>query len=192
MAQVTFTIANGILEVADGGGMYSFHSADYRAKSIWNSSALRIVIYPILHELTPATRREWEFDDVTDFTINGVQYATVEDAVTNFNQIAGTNIGFNTKYPENLFSQHIDLDTSVDEQIVPAWVIAGHNAGYVIITAPSTNVGNIYVGEDDVSNESYALEPDRTITLEISDLSLIWVQSTVAGDSVNIIGVAKT
>jgi hypothetical protein len=192
MAQVTFTIANGILEVADGGGMYSYHSADYRAKSVWNSTRLRIVVYPILHELTPATRREWEADEVTQFILNGVIYGTVEGFVTNFNQIAGTNIGFNTKYPENLFSQHIELDTSVPLQVVPAWCITGHNAGYVILTAPSTNSGNVYIGEDDVSNESYALEPDRSITIEISDLSLIWAMNDTSGDHLGVIGVAKT
>jgi len=192
MAQVTFTIANGILEVADGGGMYSYHSADYRAKSIWNATRLRIVVYPILHELSPATRREWEADDVDQFILNGVQYGTVEGFVTNFNQIAGTNIGFNTKYPENLFSQNMELDTSVPQQVVPLWIQTDHNAGYVILTASSENSGNIYVGEDDVSSDSYALEPDRSITLEISDLSLIWVQCASAGDFLNVIGVAKT
>jgi hypothetical protein len=191
MAQVTFTIANGILEVADGGGMYSYHSADYRAKSVWNATRLRIVVYPILHELTPATRREWEADDVDQFILNGVQYGTVEGFVTNFNQIAGTNLGFNTKYPETLFSQDIELDTSIDQQVVPAWCIAGHNAGYVILTAPSTNTGNVYVGEDDVNSDSYAMEPDKSITLELSDLSLIWVQSTVPGEHLSVIGCAK-
>lgn len=192
MAQVIFTIANGILEVTDGGGLYTFHSADYRMKSRWNATRLKITVFPILHELTPASRMEWERDAVGEFVLNGVQYGTVEDLVTNFNQIAGTNIGFNTKYPENLFSQHIELDTSVDTQVAPAWVILGHNAGYVTLTTPSTNTGNVYVGEDDVNNGSYAMEPDKSITLEISDLSLIWVQSEVAGDHISVIGVAKT
>jgi hypothetical protein len=61
----------------------------------------------------------------------------------------------------------------------------------VILTAPSTNTGNIYVGESDVSNDSYALEPDRSITLELSDLSQIWVQSETPGDYINVIGAAK-
>ena len=100
-------------------------------------------------------------------------------------------MGFNTKYPELLFSQHFELDTSVDTQIVPAWCITGHNAGYVILTTPSTNTGTVYVGEDDVNNGSYAMEADKSITLEISDLSLIWVQSDTAGDHLNVIGVAK-
>ena len=192
MAQTTFTFANGGLEVVDGGGLYSFHATDYRAKSIWNGTALRIVIYSILHELTPATRREWEADDVSDFILNGTEYGTVEAFVEAFNAFAGASIGFNTKYPDLLFSQHIDLDTSVDEQVVPVWIQTGHNAGYVIITAPDSNTDDIYVGESDVSNDSYALEPDRSITLEISDLSLIWVQSATVGDSVDVIGVAKT
>ena len=191
MAQVTFTIANGILEVADGGGMYSYNSADFRARSIWNATKLRIVVYPILHELTPATRREWETDDVAQFILNGVQYGTVEGFVTNFNQIAGTNLGYNTKYPESMFSQAITLDTSVDEQVVPAWVIAGNNAGYVILTTPSTNTGNVFVGESDVNNTNYYLEPDKSITLEASDLSTIWVQSDTPSQVVMVIGFAK-
>ena len=192
MAQVTFTIANGILEVADGGGMYSYHSADYRAKSVWNHSVLRLVIFPILYELTPATRREWEFDDVADAILNGEQYATVENFVTNFNQIAGTNLGFNTKYPEMLFSQHLELDTSVPSQVVPVWCITGHNAGYVILTTPSTNTGNVYIGESDVfDDDSYAMEPDKSITIEISDLSLIYALNNTAGDHLNVLGCAK-
>ena len=191
MAQITFTIANGGLEVADGGGMYSFHASDYRAKSVWNATRLRIVIYPILHQLTPATRREWETDDVANFLLNGTQYGTVEAFVEAFNAIAGASIGFNTKYPETLFSRHIALDTSVDEQVATAAIIAANNAGYVIITAPDTNNGDIYVGDSGVNNESYALHPDRSVTLEIDDLSKIWVQSSVAGDHVSVIGVAK-
>ena len=90
-----------------------------------------------------------------------------------------------------LFSQDFELDTSIDTQVVPAWIITGHNAGYVILTTPSTNTGNVYVGESDVSTDSYALEPDKSITIEISDLSLIWVQSTVPADHVLVLGVAK-
>lgn len=188
MAQVTFTIANGILEVSDGGGMYSYHSADYRAKSIWNSTRLRIVVYPILHELTPATRREWEFDDVADAILNGTQYGTVDDFVTNFNQIAGVNIGYNTKYPEILFSHAYDLDTSVDEQLVPE---AEGSAGYIIITTPSTNTGNVYIWDENVNNTNYYLEPDKSITLEFNDLGAVYAQNTVADDAVMVIGAYK-
>ena len=90
-----------------------------------------------------------------------------------------------------MFSQAITLDTSVDEQVVPAWVIAGNNAGDVILTTPSTNTGNVFVGESDVNNTNYYLEPDKSITLEASDLSTIWVQSDTPSQVVMVIGFAK-
>jgi hypothetical protein len=90
-----------------------------------------------------------------------------------------------------LFSQAITLDTSVDEQVVPVWAITGHQGGYVTLTTPSTNTGNIYVGESDVNNTNYYLEPDKSLTLELADLSDIWVQSEDAGQVLLVVGAAK-
>ena len=191
MAQVTFTFGNGLLEVTDGGGLFQYESADFRARANWNHTRLRIVLYPINQALTPNNRREWETDDVANYILNGETYANTAEFISVFNALAGSNIGYNTKYPELLFSQHIELDTSVDQQVVPVWCINVHAGGYVIITAPDGNTGNIFVGEEDVSNESYYLEAGKSITLEISDLSLIWVQSDTPGDTVDVIGVAK-
>jgi hypothetical protein len=188
MAKLSFIMENGHLAVTGANGTALLTSTDYYAKNIGDGEIIEVSSIN-----NDSRAKTWRFPP-EDATLNGNTYFTGDSGtfVEDFNAIAGMMLGYNTKYPENLFSQHIELDTSVDEQVVPLWVIAGHNGGYVTITAPSTNTGNIYVGEDDVSTDSYALEPDKSITLEISDLSLIWVQSTVAGDVVNVIGVAKT
>lgn len=188
MAVLDFTFANGSLTVTGGGRTDNFYASDFRAKSRED----KVVIFPINQDdNNKYTQRDWEYN-FADVSCQGVVYTSSEDFVLIFNALAGQSIGYNTKYPEMLFSQAITLDTSVDEQVVPAWCISGHNAGYVTLTAPSANTGNIYVGEDDVSNQSYALEPDKSITLELSDLSLIWVQSETVGDHINVIGAAKT
>lgn len=187
MAVLDFTFANGGLSVTGGGRTDNFYTTDFRAKS----EGTRVVIYPINQDDNNRfVQRDWDYL-YTQITCQGVAYTSAEDFVVIFNAIAGQSIGYNTKYPEMLFSWHYALDTSVDSQVVPVWCITGHNAGYVILTAPSANTGNIFVGESDVSNTSYALEPDKSITIEISDLSLIWVQSETPGDHLNVLGVAK-
>ena len=195
MAQKTFTIANGKLTVSGGGTTTQYIASDYRAKSWSNSDRDGMIIYPIAGSEEAWGHGTFTFKSYTEAAlyISGVGYspASIDDFVTVFNAVCGASLGFNTKYPETLFSQHIVLDTSVDEQVATVPVIAAQSAGYVIITAPSTNAGNIYVGDSTVNNTDYALEPDRSVTLEIDDLSKIWVQSTNAGDSVSVIGVAK-
>jgi hypothetical protein len=187
MAVLDFTFANGALSVTGGGRTDNFYSSDFRAKTVGD----HVYIYPINQDdNNKYVQRDWDYY-FGDITFENVSYLSAEEFVIAFNAIAGQSIGFNTKYPEILFSQHIELDTSVDEQVVPVWCITGHNAGYVILTAPSTNTGNIYVGESDVSNDSYALEPDRSITLELSDLSQIWVRAETPNDHINIIGACK-
>ena len=186
MAKLNFVFANGTLTATGANTYVRCSSSDYMART--TTDGTRIEIRPIFGD----TRLpDFTVKDYLDLTIDGVASASAADFVSEFNLLAGSQLGYNTKYPESLFSQHIELDTSVDEQVVPAWIITGHNGGYVTITAPGTNTGNIHVGESDVSPDSYALEPDKSITLEISDLSLIWVQSTTAGDVVDVIGVAK-
>lgn len=196
MAQLLFTIANGMITTSGGNRTEQFIASDYRAKSWSNEDRDGIIIYPVFGSDEPYSKGTLTFKTYTEvgLDVGGGPYspASVEAFVEVFNAICGISIGFNTKYPENLFSQVIELDTSVDEQIVPVWIQTGHNAGYVTITTPSTNTGNVHVGESDVNNLSYYLEPDKSITLEISDLSLIWVQSTTPGDVVMVIGVAKT
>jgi hypothetical protein len=187
MAVLDFTFANGALTVTGGGRTDNFYSTDFRAKSREN----KVIIFPINQDdNNKYVQRDWEYlyDEVS---CQGVAYGSAEDFVIIFNALAGASIGYNTKYPETLFSQTITLDTSVDEQVVPVWCQTGHNAGYVTLTAPSTNTGNIFVGELDVNNTNYYLEPDKSITLEASDLSDIWVQSDTVGDVVMSIGFAK-
>jgi len=187
MAKQSIIMENGHLAVIAATGRVHLLSTDYYAKTIEDGEFIEI------SSINNDPRAKTFKFKPEHSTLNGVAYFTGDSGtfVEDFNAIAGMHLGYNTKYPESLFSQHIELDTSVDEQVVPAWIITGHNGGYVTITAPGTNTGNIHVGESDVSPDSYALEPDKSITLEISDLSLIWVQSTTAGDVVDVIGVAK-
>ena len=141
MAVLDFTFANGGLTVSGGGRTDNFYSTDFRAKSKENT----VLIFPINQDDNNRyTQKDWDYP-YDELSCQSVEYASAELFVTAFNAVAGAAIGFNTKYPENLFSPHITLDTSVDEQVVPVWCIMGHNAGYVIITAPSTNAGDIYV-----------------------------------------------
>jgi len=188
MAKLNFVMENGHLAVTEASGFALLTSTDYYAKTIGDGEIIEVSSIN-----NDSRAKTWRFPP-ENATFNGNTYFTGDSGtfVEDFNAIAGMFLGYNTKYPENLFSQHIALDTSVDEQVVPAWVISGHNGGYVTLTTPSTNTGNIYVGESDVSNISYAMEPDKSITIEISDLSLIWVQSETAGDHISVIGVAKT
>lgn len=187
-SKIDFTFGNGLLSVTfSGGGTDNFYATDFRARSKEDI----VIIFPINQDDNNRyTQKDWDrrYDEMT---VQSVAYSSAEEVVTAFNALAGAYIGFNTKYPETWFSQTIELDTSVDQQVVPVWCIAGHNAGWVTISAPSTNTGNIYFGESDVSNESDYLEPTEARTIELADLSLIWVQSTTAGDVVRVHGAAK-
>jgi len=184
--KLNFEFANGTLTATGANTFIQLSSTDYSARTVGDGT--QIEIYPIFGNKRLKTFT-FHYDHVT---IDGASYASAAFLVAAFNTELGGSLSFNTKYPETLFSQIITLDTSVDEQVVPAWVVTGNNAGYVTITTPSTNTGNVYVGESDVNNTNYYLEPDKSITLEISVLSRIWVQSTVAGDVVMVIGCAKT
>ena len=187
MAVLDFTFANGALSVTGGGRTDNFYSTDFRARS----KETRVIIFPINQDDNNRyTQKDWDYP-YADISCQGTEYGSAELFVTAFNAVAGAAIGFNTKYPETLFSRHIALDTSVDEQVATAAIIAGNQAGYVTITTPSTNTGTIYVGDSTVNNTSYALEADKSITLEIDDLGKIWVQSDTPGDHVSVIGVAK-
>ena len=186
MAKLNFVFDKGTLTATGPNTFVHTSSGDYVAKTIGEGT--RIEVRPL--NLDP---RLPTFKLVTsaDATIDTVEYGTSAGFVKAFNELAGTQIGYNTQYPQWLFSQHIELDTSVDQQIVPVPVINNHYGGYIIITAPSTNTGNVYVGESDVNPLNYALEPDHSITLELSDLSTIWVQNDTADDCVDVVGAYK-
>jgi hypothetical protein len=187
MAKLSFIMENGHLAVAGANSIELLTSTDYYAKNIGDGELIEVSSIN-----NDPRAKTWRFPP-EDATLNGDAYFTGDSGtfVEDFNDIAGMYLGYNTKYPENLFSQHIELDTSVDERVVPLWVVTRHMGGYVTITAPEGNTGNIFVGEDDVSNDSYHLEPGKSIPLELKDLSLIWVQSESAGDTVDVIGAAK-
>ncbi len=132
-------------------------------------------------------------------SLNGTTYATAFEFVYAFNALTIAALSYlltsmksNTDYPDGFFSQNTGVSSTVPARVVPLWCITGQNGGYVVLTTPSTNTGNIYIGESDVSNASNALGPDKSITLELSDLSLIWVLAEVEGELLNIIGAAKT
>ena len=186
-AKLDFVFLNGTLTATGPNTFVHTSSSDYRAATLGDGSLIEV--RPI--NLDPRLPT-FKFKSYLDVTIDSAASASAAAFVTAFNALAGTQIGFNTKYPETLFSQIINLDTSVDERVVPAWAVSDHNAGYVVLTTPSTNTGNIYIGESDVNNDCFYLEPDRSITIELADLSLIWVQSTAPGDVIMVLGAAKT
>jgi hypothetical protein len=186
MAKLNFEFANGTLTATGANTFIHLSATDYAARAVGDGN--RIEIYPIFGDKRLRTF-DFKYDDIT---ISGADYASVAELVAAFNTFLGGTISYNTKYPENLFSQVIEFDTSVDEQVVPLWIQTVHNGGYITLTTPSTNTGNVHIGEEGVVTTYYYLEPDKSITLEISDLSLIYAQNTTPGDVLMVIGVAKT
>jgi hypothetical protein len=185
MAKLNFEFANGTLTATGANTFIQLSPTDYSARTVGDGT--HIEIYPIFGDKRLRTF-DFKYDDVT---LDSVAYGSAALFVAAFNTALGGTLSFNTKYPEYLFSQHFELDTSVDEQPVPAWIKTDHNAGYITLTAPEDNSGDIFIGEDDVSNDSYHLEAGKSITIEIADLSLIWVQSETSGDHLNALGCAK-
>lgn len=91
----------------------------------------------------------------------------------------------NTGYPENLISAVLTPNnaTQITNQAL---------SGSVMITNPSTNTKSIFVGAAGVDNTKYALEPDKSIVIELSDLSRIYVKNDAAGEKVHVIGSYKS
>ena len=184
-AKLNFVFLNGTLTATGPNTFVHTSSSDYSAATIGDGS--KIEIKPV--NLDPRLPK-FEFKSYLDVTIDSVYSASAAAFVTAFNALAGTQFGFNTKYPENLFSDHIELDTSVDEQ--PAPLAALGKAGYITLSTPSSNSSVIYVGTSTVNNTVFALAADKSITLELADLRDIWVQSDTAGDHLDVIGAYKT
>lgn len=187
MAQLTFTIADGVLTVGSSGRTYDYASTDYRAKAWRNGDRNGVKVFPINGD---ENRPRWSVDSYTEFAlvIDGVGYspASAEDFVEAFNAACGTNLGFNTQYPQHILSDHLPLDPSVPTQIT---TIA--KAGYVTITANADNTDVVYVGDADVDNDSYNLAAESSIFMEIDDLSKIYCFGAVADQSVDILGAYK-
>ena len=79
------------------------------------------------------------------------------------------------------------MDTSVALQLTPT----ADKAGYLTITAETDNTGDVYVGDEDVNNTSYALEAGDSVFMELDDLSKIYAYASVAGCQVKILGAYK-
>jgi hypothetical protein len=126
----------------------------------------------------------------TDVSLNGTTYTSVSQFVADFNLAIqnadlGVNVGKNTSYPDTLISANIVATTK--QQICSV-----AKPGYVTLSAPSTNTGVIYIGLTGVSVTSYALGSGLSVPLELSDLSKVYVLSSVAGESVNVLGAYKS
>lgn len=187
MAQLTFTIADGVLTVGSSGRTYDYASTDYRAKAWRNGDRNGVKVFPINGD---ENRPRWSVDDYTEYAlvIDGIGYspASAEDFVEAFNAACGTNLGFNTQYPQHILSDHLPLDTSVPTQITTV-----AKAGYVTITANADNTGVVYVGDADVDNDSYNLAAESSIFMELDDLSKIYCYGAIADQSVDILGAYK-
>ena len=188
MAQLTFTIADGHLTIGSPNRTYDYASTDYRAKAWRNGDRDGIKIYPINGDVN---RPQWSVDSYTEMAlvIDGVGYSAASgtDFVAAFNAACGTNIGYNTQYPQHIISDTLDMDTSVALQLAPT----ADKAGYLTITAETDNSGDVYVGDEDVNNESYALEAGSSVFMELDDLSKIYAYASVASCQVKILGAYK-
>lgn len=61
----------------------------------------------------------------------------------------------------------------------------------VTIIAKDTNTGNIYVGGNDVSSTVYGakLKADGSITLGVANTNLIYIDSSVSGESISYVAI---
>ena len=187
MAQLTFSIADGVLAVGSAGRTTDYASSDYRAKAWRNGLREGIKVYPINgNENQP----RWSCEEFQDWalSIEGVplSMASVVDFVEAFNAACGTNLGFNTQYCQIIISDTLSLDTSVPTQLTGL-----PKAGYLTITADGDNSDVVFVGDEDVNNTSYELAAESSVFMELDDLSKIWVYGAVAGCKVSILGAYK-
>jgi hypothetical protein len=91
------------------------------------------------------------------------------------------NIATDTAYPNGIISGKLTPNAATP-------LLNEVKAGYVSFTTPDTNTGVIYIGASTVSNASYALGPDKTIYMELADLSAIYVKNSVGGEVVMVLG----
>lgn len=190
MAQLSFAIADGILTVSGGGRTEQFTSTDYKAKAWRNGDRDGFIVYPVDGSSDPWAKGTWTLKDYTEasLVIDGVAVTptSVENAVTEFNQACGVSIGYNTQYPQHIISDNMVLDTSVATQLTPYG-----KAGYLTISAASGNAANVYVGDENVDNDSYQLEAGTSVFMELDDLSKIWVFGAASDLEVSIVGAYK-
>ena len=188
MAQLSFTIADGHLTIGSPGRTYDYASTDYKAKAWRNGQREGVKIYSTFSDTQG--HPQWSTENYTDWAlvIDGVGYsaASVTDFVDAFNAACGSHLGFNTQYCQHIISDTIDMDTSVALQLT-----THEKAGYLTITAETDNTGDVYVGDVDVDNTSYALEAGLSVFMELDDLSKIYAYAAVADCQVKIVGAYK-
>lgn len=191
MAALSFQIADGSLTVIDGNGYVEVHASDYRARELYQSQHYKIIVFPIAYDAYKGDiKRDWLLRDYDDGTlgINGASYpvSNASEWVQAFNWACGTNLGFNTQYPQNIIADTFDLDTSVATQLTTY-----EKAGYLIISADEDNTGNVFVGDEDVDSDAYQLEAGKSITVELDDLSKWYAYGSVANCRISICGAYK-
>lgn len=190
MAQLSFSIADGILTVSGGGRTEQYASTDYKAKAWRNGDRDGVIIFPVDGSSDPWARGTWTFKDYTEMALViggvGLSPASVENAVTYFNQACGVSIGYNTQYPQHIISENMALDTSVATQITEF-----AKAGYLTITARAANTDDIFVGDVDVDNTSYRLAAGSSVFMELDDLSKIYIYADAASQEADVVGAYK-
>ena len=187
MAQLTFTIADGILTVGSANRTYDYASADYRAKAWRNGDRDGLKVFPINGNENLPT---WTCQDFQDFAVNidGIPLspASAYYFAFYFNRACGTNLGYNTQYPQHILSFSMTLDTSVPEQLT-----AIAKGGYMTIQADDANGGVVFIGDSDVDDASAYIEAGESKFVELDDLSKYWAYAEVASCSINVLGAYK-
>ncbi len=137
--------------------------------------------------------------EVNQVRLNNVLYASVALFCIAFNSLCAgaldsdvasilseiSDLKNNTSYPENLISIVLtpNAATPFTDKARP---------GSVILSTPAANTGVIYVGLSNVNDTKFALEADKSIAIELNDLSKIHVKNSVAGEKVHVIGSYKS
>jgi hypothetical protein len=121
----------------------------------------------------------------SNLKLNGTSYGSAVLFCNAFNALSGAAIKRNTDYPDTIISTVLtpNTETAITDQAKP---------GSVILTTPAANTGLIYVGITGVGSSNYALASDKSIPLELKDLSKIFVKNSVAGEKVHVIGSYKS
>jgi hypothetical protein len=187
MAQLTFSIADGNLTIGSANRTYDYASTDYRAKAWRNGDRNGVKVFPLNGD---ENKPRWSVDDFTEFAlvIDGIGYspASAHDFVEAFNNACGSNIGYNTQYPQHILSFSMTLDTSVPQQLT-----AIAKGGYMTIQAEADNTGVVYIGDSDVDDDSSYIEAGESKFVELDDLSKYYAFAEVASCVINVLGAWK-
>jgi hypothetical protein len=190
MAALIFTIADGIVTISGGARTTEYSNTDLVAKTWSNGLWDGIQIFRIFGGDPTKSKVLYETTRYQSFAlvIGGVSIAPTSAAsfVQYFNKNTGTSLGFNTQYPQNVLGTSLTLAATTITQIT-----AISKSGAVTLTTPSGNAGTVYVGGAAVSAASYPLVADKSVYLEIDNLSKIYVFASNANDKVGILASYK-